>query len=317
MTPQRDAYAVIVGIGQYRDAQVRRLNYARDDAKALRDVLVDPEYGAFPEENVRLLLDGEASLRAIKGAIGSWLFKSAGPQATAIVFFAGHGGLEPDKEGRERDGLAKYLLPWDAEPEDLFSTGLSDSEFRRLLNAIQAQSVVVFLDACYAAGVTPRGGRNVGVVENPFARLSQGRGRLVIASAQPNQQSWEDDSLRHGIFTHHLLEALRGEGDRDADGCVSAYEVFAHLQRRVPESARRLSNSVQQPMLCGEESRSIILTMTPGRRQGPGGSTGSSGSGGTSRDGGTAASTRRFCIACGAPIAVQQQFCTGCGKRLV
>jgi uncharacterized caspase-like protein len=168
MKPRRDAYAVIVGIGCYRDAQVRRLNYARDDAIALRDVLVDPEFGAFPEENVKLLLDADAGLRAIKGAVGKWLFQSAGPQATAIVFFAGHGGLEPDKEGHERDGLAKYLLPWDAEPEDLFSTGLSDSEFRRLLNAIKAQSVVVFLDACYAAGVTPRGGRNVAVVENPL-----------------------------------------------------------------------------------------------------------------------------------------------------
>src|SRR6185312_14792677 len=87
MKPQRDAYAVIVGIGCYRDAQVRRLNYARDDAIALRDVLVDPEFGAFPEENVKLLLDADAGLRAIKGAIGKWLFQSAGPQATAIVFF--------------------------------------------------------------------------------------------------------------------------------------------------------------------------------------------------------------------------------------
>jgi uncharacterized caspase-like protein len=323
MKPRRDAYAVIVGIGRYRDAQVRRLNYACDDATALREVLVDPDFGAFPEENVKLLLNADASLRSIKGAIGKWLFQNAGPQATAVVFFAGHGGLEADKEGHEKDGLAKYLLPWDAEPEDLFSTGLSDSEFRRLLNAIKAQSVVVFLDACYAAGVTARGARNVAVVSNPFARLSEGQGRLVIASAQPNQQSWEDDSLGHGIFTHHLLEALRGEADRNADGCVSAYEVFAHLQQRVPESARRLSNSVQQPMLCGEESRSIILTRTPERQQRPlphsplpsppdPTALAAVGRGRTADT-----PTRRFCTGCGAAIKAQQQFCIGCGKRLV
>ncbi len=324
---RRDAYAVVIGIGRYRDPKIRQLNYACADARALRDILVDPNLGAFPPENVKLLLDDGADLRSIKGAIGKWLFQQAGQQSTVVIFFAGHGGLEPDKEGREKDGMAKYLLPWDSEPDDLFSTGLPDTEFRRLLSAVRAEAAVVFLDACYAAGVTPRGVRNIGIVENVYARLSQGKGRIVIASAQPNEQSWEDDGFGHGIFTYHLLEALRGEGGRDDDGCVSAFEVFHHLQRRVPESARRLCNSIQQPLLCGEETGSIILTlappgqarpsppteapvarmldnpratpMPPARSASPGPGAGS-----------------RFCVGCGSAIDPRNAFCIRCGRRL-
>jgi hypothetical protein len=91
----------------------------------------------------------------------------------------------------------------------------------------------------------------------------------------------------------------------------------------VPESARRLSNSVQQPMLCGEESRSIILTRTPERQQrplphsplpSPPDPTAPAAVGrGRTAD----TPTRRFCTGCGAAIKAQQQFCIGCGKRLV
>ena len=320
MNPNRDAFAIIVGIGAYRDPKIPPLTYARADAMGLRDVLVDPALGAFPEQNVKLLLDTDATLRSIKGAIGKWLFAQAGRSSTVVVFFAGHGGLESDKAGQEKDGLAKYLLPWDADVDDLFSTGLSDAEFQRLLSAIQASSVVVFLDACYAAGVTAQGARNVAIVGNPYARLSEGRGRLVIASAQPNQRSWEHASLGHGIFTYHLIEALRGRADRNEDGCVSAFEVFTHLQQRVPESARRLSNSIQEPMLCGAESRSIILTVTPDWLKHPKAPMPRLPAGDASmavgRDATTEAPARRFCTGCGAAIAAGKSFCTSCGKRV-
>jgi uncharacterized caspase-like protein len=320
---ERDAYAVIVGIGRYRDSQIRQLKYACADAKALRDTLVDPSLGAFPEQNVKLLLDEEASLRNLKGAIGKWLFQQTRPESTVVIFFAGHGGLESDKEDRERDGLAKYLLPWDAERDDLFSTGLCHTEFQRLLAAVKSQSVVVFLDACYAAGVTAYGSRNIGIVEDVHARMAQGHGRLVIASAEPNQQSWEDDGLRHGIFTFHLLEALRGEGERDEDGCVSAVEVFRHLQRRVPDSARKLCNSNQQPVLRGEESKSIVLTLVAGmspqatmKAHAPPPASPTTPAPRSRRTLDESEAGQRFCIACGTPIAPRQRFCTRCGRSV-
>jgi hypothetical protein len=76
-------------------------------------------------------------------------------------------------------------------------------------------------------------------------------------------------------------------------------------------------------MLCGEESRSIILTMTPDRRQRaplrqpPPPPPAPAIPMAVGRAGAASAPAHRFCTACGAAIMAQQQFCTGCGRRLV
>lgn len=255
----KKVFALVIGIGNYADQRIRSLHYTRADAEGFSTLLQDPGHLGLPADNIKLLVDQQATLREIKRAISTWLFQRADEDSTVLVFFAGHGGLETDKTAVEADGIAKYLLPWDTEVDDLFSTALSNSEFNQLLRAIRACRMVVFLDACYAAGVSRKGARDVGLVENPYERLLQGRGRLVIASAQPNQRSFEDDSLNHGIFTHHLLSALRGAADNDQDGFVSVLDVFDYLRREVPRSARQLANSLQEPMLIGETSSEILL----------------------------------------------------------
>jgi hypothetical protein len=142
----------------------------------------------------------------------------------------------------------------------LFASALSSTEFQWDLRTISASRLVIFMDACYSAGVTQGGARDVGIVENPFTRLAEGRGRLVIASAQPNQRSWEDPKVGHGIFTHHLLEALKGKADQEGDGYVSILEVYKYLEREVPRSVRTLANSVQEPLMRGDLSQDIVLT---------------------------------------------------------
>lgn len=253
------AYALVIGVGAYQCENIRDLDYTRADAQAFRDLLVDENYVGLPAENVKMLLDQEATLRNIKKAISGWLFERAGEDSTVLIFFAGHGGVEPDKTGREADGLAKYLLPWDAEHDDMFSTALPNALFNSLLMTVKARRMVVFLDACHAAGVTRSGTRDVDTVVDPYRDLLQGEGRIVIASAKPNQKSYEADTLKHGVFSYHLLEALRGKADVNDDGLVSVMDVFGYLQRAVPDTVRRLKNALQEPMWIGDNSGRIVL----------------------------------------------------------
>jgi hypothetical protein len=132
-------------------------------------------------------------------------------------------------------------------------------EFHHLLNTIKARRLVIFMDACYAGGVAQRGARDLAIISSPYERLAEGEGRLVIAASRPNQRSWEDESLGHGIFTHHLLEALSGGADENDDGCVSIMDVYKYLEQQVPRSARRLSRSDQDPLLFGNIASDIIL----------------------------------------------------------
>jgi len=253
------AYALVVGIGSYEDERIGKLNYTHADARAFAGLLLDPKKAALPESNVRLLLDREATLLNIKRSISGWLFQNATPDSTVLIFFAGHGHVEIDRGGG--DGHLEYLLPWDADPENLFASSLSNVDFHRLLGTIKSDRLVVFMDACHSGGVADRGSRDIGLAHDPAAWLTEGEGRVVITAAKASQLSWEDDTIGHGVFTHHLLEALTGAADADGDGRVSVWEVYKYLERHVPQSARRLKNTVQEPFLSGALAKDIILSV--------------------------------------------------------
>ena len=85
---------------------------------------------------------------------------------------------------------------------------------------------------------------------------------MVIAAAKPEQRSWEDEKLQHGIFTYHLLEALSGKADNNEDGYVSIQEVVSYLQREVPRTVKLLGKEPQDPtMICESLTRDIVLTV--------------------------------------------------------
>jgi hypothetical protein len=62
----RERWALVVGISSFTDKNIRELPYTSADAKAFRDVLVDPKLGGFKPEDVRLLTDQGANLPDIK-----------------------------------------------------------------------------------------------------------------------------------------------------------------------------------------------------------------------------------------------------------
>ncbi|MFT3870552.1 MAG: caspase family protein [Nibricoccus sp.] len=257
------AFALIVGIGTYQDSRIPTLKYTHADARAFYDLLTDPRRSGFPKENVKLLIDEEATHTQIRKAVNKWLYSQVMPDSTVMIFFAGHGGQEQDKCESIAEKQAYYFLPWDADPEDMASTSLSQNDFEKLVRTLKAQRLVMFLDACHSTGVAKAGGRDLAVVAAPkYERFAEGEGRVVIAAAKPDQRSWEDEKLQHGIFTYHLLEALSGKADGNTDGYVSIQEVVNYLQREVPRTVKLLGKEPQDPtMICESLTRDIILTV--------------------------------------------------------
>ena len=180
----------------------------------------------FKKDHVFLLTDRaerKPTLRNIKYALGTLLARSARKDDTVIVYFAGHGAPEVDPRGIERDGLAKYLIPSDADPDDLYSTALPMDELQTIFGRIEAERVVMFLDACYSGAA---GGRTfaskktrAGSVDDLFLeRLTRAKGRAIITASRPAEVSIELPELGHGIFTYFLTEGLRGAADLNRDG---------------------------------------------------------------------------------------------------
>ena len=82
-------WALVVGISDYihfDDSEGGDLPGAEHDARRIRDVLV--MRGGFPEDNVRMLLNQEATKAAIEEGITEWLRHEAGPGGNTGVFHA-------------------------------------------------------------------------------------------------------------------------------------------------------------------------------------------------------------------------------------
>ena len=65
----------------------------------------------------------------------------------------------------------------------------------------------------------------------------------ILAAARPFSLAAESDELRHGLFTHAVLEGLGGAADGDGDGYVTLAELSAYVEMKVPQ----LSNAQQRP----------------------------------------------------------------------
>ena len=253
-----DGVAVIIGNRAYK-YDVPQVTYAHRDAEAFRRYVVDV-LGFDPENVIHQKDADKATMERVFGnrasLTGSELWRHLHPDGISdvVVFYSGHGipGLN-DKRG--------YLLPVNAHPDTAELNGYPiDVLYENLVKLKEkkdVRSVHVFLDACFSGD--SGGGRLIGSTSAirvaPLIKESEGLDKLTILTAASGKEvaSW-DKAAKHGLFTHHLLNALYGGGDVDADGQVTAVEAKAYLDRYMTRAARRTFGRVQNAELRGVET---------------------------------------------------------------
>jgi len=228
-----DAYALIVGVADY--LHVTKLPAAvRNDARDVRDLLVNPRYCGYPSGHVTMLLDEEATREAIMDAL-SGLAAQARPSSGVLVYISSHGG-------RVVSGAfaGEYILPVDtvlSSGKDLAATAISGEEFTTALKAISARKVLVIFDCCHAGGIgQPKGMPGslikTGLPDGYYERLAAGRGRAILSSSRDTEYSFMLTPAANSLFTQHLLAGLKG-GASSEDGLVRVFDLFEYVQPRV------------------------------------------------------------------------------------
>ena len=251
-------WAIVIGINQYQKAQ--NLKYAVNDAQAFKDYLKD--YVGIPDERIFYLANQAATKSKIESLLGTTIKRKAARDDTVIIFYAGHGAVEPDPSNLDGDGFEKYLLPHDADLEDLYSTSISMNDIRTIFMRIQSARLIFIADTCYSGA---SGGRTMmasktraNLSDKFYERISKGRGRVIISSCSANEVSKEDDKLQHGIFSYYMLEGLKGKADQDKDGIITISELFSYISRKVPEA----SAQDQHPVKKGETEGELVIGRT-------------------------------------------------------
>jgi hypothetical protein len=247
-TPAR-FYALFVGISQYE--HLMKLDKCTTDARDLHALLAR---NGYEKAHMSLLLDEDATKSAISHRL-DWLARRAGRNDTVLIFFSGHGA---QRIGGFEAG--EYLCPVEADWYNLRATAISNDEFNAALRAILAGRVAVFLDACHSGGVgQPRDAEastKTGLSARAYAELARGGGRVVIASCQPGEVSWELPGMRNGLFTHYLLEGLRGAA-AGRDGIVRVTNLFDYISQKVPQ------HKDQHPLLKCEIAVNFPISVRP------------------------------------------------------
>ena len=259
--------AVVVGVNFYQDERISDLKGAASDAWAFYHLLASPDGGAIPESRLRLLLNEEATRNNVVGALGNH-FAAACPQDQLIVYFAGHGETDPVKPDDA------FLLVHDTSTENMVATGVSMARLYELLRErTKAQNLVMIIDACRSGHIRFPGrrgaklGNRISAFEGHIEKAATGtEGWGVITATASDSFSLESEAgwdrcgfdpyeYAGGLFTCHLLAGLSGRADKNADGAVTATEVFGYLHSEVSKD----SKGQQVPEQSGALNPELVL----------------------------------------------------------
>ena len=240
---KRPAYAVVVGIEQYRQG-LPKADFSDHDARIMRDHLVKGL--GYQEENVVLLLNDRATKTDMEKYFEKWLENRVDQGDSVFVYFSGHGAPNP------KTGDA-YLVPYDGDPAYIDTTGYSLKRLYDSLAKLPAKEVVVLLDSCFSGAggrsVIAKGARPMGLsVEK--AMVAGGK-TVVMAASSGDQISSTYTTKSHGLLTYFFLKGLQGEGDQNKDGVLDIKELFEYVKPQVERVARREFNNEQTPQLMG------------------------------------------------------------------
>jgi hypothetical protein len=241
-------WAVVVGISKYRDDDIQSLNFADRDALGFYGWLTKPIADGgrgVPSENIRMLLNEEATNRNLREALFDFP-KASVDDDIFMLYFAGHGEVDPLKKDQF------YFLPCDADRSSLGATAIRQTEIQDAISGyIGANRVLVFIDACHGSGVsnrlTIRGNIDSTDIRRFLYDVAHAKpGVLLFSASEVNQVSYEDERWGggHGVFTHYLMEGLNGKADRDRDSYVRLGELLDFVE----DNVRRETKNTQHPM---------------------------------------------------------------------
>lgn len=229
-------HGVVVGVCQYDKASwVQAIGTYKRKDQEFHDQLVKR---GVPKENLRLLLDKDATRAGIADAVRD-VVKSAPKGSTLVFYYAGRGG-------RRGDDLA---LACHDLPNKRASDGYPVSELTAALAKTSARRVILFGECAHSGGLTSAA----------KALADKGVAALSLTSADDvgtGEGTWH--------FTASLIDALRGDVllDADGDGHVSA----AELARDVADHAKHIATQ-RHGYFATEGFDSFRLAKAAGEKQ--------------------------------------------------
>ena len=260
-------------------APTEGLKYCDSDATAFASAMAI-RLGLKPS-NVKLIVGSRADYDGFKKGL-QWMAEKTRPEDAAVIYFSGHGSFIPDRapldESDNQDEC--FVLYHKGTIKDYASAVrdrvvMLDDEFNGLLKRIPARKKVVVADACHSATLSkkPQGDQETALqgsqrlvskyypLRHPESGEDISASRLnakavptdygmdheaILSACLDNESSYEDAVRKSGLFTYHLLNAIKG-------GASSLRTAFDRARQVTLDETKGwssdFSTSVQTPSL--------------------------------------------------------------------
>lgn len=232
--------AFVVALENYRKPShgdaLPSVDFAHADADAFA-AIIERIYADLPGENVsvHVLKDSDASLTALRDEL-KYTIKNLAEDELFIFYYAGHGF-----HGAGGNRLSTY----DTNRTNIEETSLSmrDDLLEPLMDS-ECRQALVFVDACAEkfSGVV----KSRDVISNLDAEevrefLDSAWYLGVFLSCSPGEKSYPSTTLKHGVWTHFLLEALEGRAPAalTRERWLTDFGLRDHLRQEVPRYITR------------------------------------------------------------------------------
>lgn len=249
------------------DTEAKRLKWANKDAEHFADAM-HKLFGLRDKSRVCVLdnVTKAEFVQALKRLSNQYLVN---PDDLVIIFYSGHGTLgQDDENGEEIDGHDEFFVPYSEQEFDIESW-LRDDDFSKLIKNINTNNILMFIDACYSAGLSKgdeEASELVKRLDNPKlgherppfgATLDPVKGVLLSAAMESQKavelngwcvQTKKREKYRGGRFTVFFLEALKR-----AKKPVDLLKVFEETRRKVKKHSVRCSETTQEPVKKGDD----------------------------------------------------------------
>jgi len=241
--PRENAYAIVIGIEQYRQA-LPTADFAERDARTVAAYL--SKVMGYPEENIVKLVNDHATRSDMKKYLEKWLCNNLEKDGTVFVYFSGHGAPDPTT------GDA-FLVPYDGDPTFIDETGYSLNRLYKVLEKLPAKEIIVALDSCFSGA----GGRSVlakgarPLVMTLTASPLQSDRIAVLSASSGSQISSTYEEMGHGLFTYFLLKGIK-------EGHTELGNLYSYLKPQVRSIARKKYNNEQTPELVAPRELSTL-----------------------------------------------------------
>ncbi|HVM53935.1 MAG TPA: caspase family protein [Acidimicrobiales bacterium] len=204
-------WAVIIGIDDYPGTR-SDLRASVADANTVDWALA--RYGVGADR--RLVLRDTQASAAVIGEAMRWLVARAGPDATAVVFYAGH--VRKLSRGREAIVAADGKL-------------ITDLALAELLRPLAAGKTWIAMASCYGGGFTEVLGPN----------------RILSAAADAHSLAYENEQYGNSYFVEYMVERAMVHG-RAAESVEQSF-AWAHAALTIDHPRR---TPVQYDQVPGE-----------------------------------------------------------------